>query len=395
MRTAFLLLVAAAWPSVGYAGTVNFCIYHTGSYDDNDAGDAPHDYWTNDTAKAARGAWVTIYRGYYPIFDDYLGDTGGSGALGCTGDLTFEGSSNSEYLVYLRSTGHVNGNTVSARYDAGTHATAIFYHTVTDGDGSENIVVGDSVISPSSSAWYLFNVYQAGAWSLYRHAGGISGETLYYNIDEDNTHRFSGGEVELDYEFGSIRKFVIAHETGHWIAEVRTGGVMGDASDYGIQDGTCPTEPNASSNHSMRSEEWAGAAASEGWAHFYAADVWNDHGEDNCGFEYYKEVGGDDDPTVDCESANGDFPRERLDADCGGTSQHGVELDWLRQFWDVHTNSSTVNSPHFTTMSSWLETAGSWSRSDVYTVLDAEANDVGGDLNTYWDSVKDFNGVNH
>jgi hypothetical protein len=185
-------------------------------------------------------------------------------------------------------------------------------------------------------------------------------------------------------------KFVIVHEAGHWIADARAQQML-DAGDTSIEDATCPAE--GTTIHSMRSEEWAGGAASEGFAHFYSADVWNDDDEDDCGFEYWRTVEGVGTPAVDCEYGGGDFPLGYLEDACGGTAQHGVELDWLRAFWDVHTNGSTP--PSFTGVANWLDNAGSWSRSNVYSVLDAEADDVGGSLETNWDAAVFANGIDH
>ena len=82
-----------------------------------------------------------------------------------------------------------------------------------------------------------------------------------------------------------------------------------------------------------------------------------------------------------------------LDTSCGGTSTHGVELDWLRQFWDVHTDAPS--QPTFTTMANWLDAAGNWTKTTAYSVLDAEADDVGGSLQTNWNATADYNGVDH
>jgi hypothetical protein len=102
-----------------------------------------------------------------------------------------------------------------------------------------------------------------------------------------------------------------------------------------------------------------------------------------------------------------DFPVRYLETQgCAGRgggsplSGCGVELDWLRVFWDVHTNSGSGLDPSFTTIAGWLDTATPWTQSYAYNELEAEANDVAGALNTNWDASKgssgsDVNGVDH
>jgi hypothetical protein len=72
---------------------------------------------------------------------------------------------------------------------------------------------------------------------------------------------------------------------------------------------------------------------------------------------------------------------------------HGVELDWLRAFWDVHTDG--VPPPTFTAMLDWFGGATPWSRSTAYTEIDEEADVVLGQINAVWDWTKVQNGVDH
>jgi hypothetical protein len=254
--------------------------------------------------------------------------------------------------------------------------------------------------------YMVMNVYQAGAYAMYRHGGGLPNQIFEYWVGDSITNtRYNRTleriEVSAHPTTGLGRwdeKFVIVHEAGHRMADLRTQSVMNLAQDYHITDATCPAEPtpDLGDDHSMRSEEYSGAAAGEGFAHFYAADVWNDHDETDCWFEYYKEVNGDFHPLVNCETRNGDFTIRRLETDCGGTNNHGTELDWLRTFWDVHTRGAAPD-PSFTSIVSWLDTADAWSETTAYDELDEEADDLGdeNELNTNWDWAKNLNGVDH
>ena len=81
---------------------------------------------------------------------------------------------------------------------------------------------------------------------------------------------------------------------------------------------------------------------------------------------------------------------------CDGTSQanRGVEVDWLRQFWDVKVDGS---NPQFIDVMIWV--LNSWFY-DVppgwdypYVQLDSAADDFGGGINTNWDNSKGTNGI--
>lgn len=166
----------------------------------------------------------------------------------------------------------------------------------------------------------------------------------------------------------------------------------------------------------MWSREKQSCAFYEGFAHFYAADVFNSHNENDCVFRYYKEDylyanDGTGLTTVDCEASTSttnysvvDFPPATPltvlepafmeTKPCGSAfTNRGVEIDWFRQMWDTHTNSSTPTS--FTTQINWARDAISFSTSNYYDALDAQATVVGGSLDSNWNSAVVANGINH
>jgi hypothetical protein len=177
---------------------------------------------------------------------------------------------------------------------------------------------------------------------------------------------------------------------GHAIGDFGTGGklINGNVS---MNSATCPATAN---DHSIGSQEWVSGAMIEGWGHFFAADVFNDDSEADCGFEYYKTTFSDSSPAIDCESGNSPYVLAYMENECGPTvDNRGVELDWLRQFWDVHTNGGGIS---FNTMlTTWINNANTWTNTTAYDELDAEANSVGGTLNANWDGMKSANGVDH
>ena len=79
-----------------------------------------------------------------------------------------------------------------------------------------------------------------------------------------------------------------------------------------------------------------------------------------------------------------------LPAAAGG---HGVELDWLRAFWDVHTNGS--NPPHMNTVLDWIDSADEPNNGTAYDELDEAADAYGGVILTNWNSAVNLNGIDH
>jgi hypothetical protein len=72
----------------------------------------------------------------------------------------------------------------------------------------------------------------------------------------------------------------------------------------------------------------------------------------------------------------------------------GVEIDWLRQLWDVRTDGTSP--PSMNSMITWIDwTAGVIWKENAYQQLSSAADIVGGTLNATWDSRAPTNGVDH
>jgi hypothetical protein len=199
---------------------------------------------------------------------------------------------------------------------------------------------------------------------------------------------------------------MLVHELGHRLAAFATSK-LSDGSDKGWAEGQndCDAFPSGGV-HSMRSAEYQGGALYEGFAHFYAADVWNNHGQTDCWFKYYQAIEEDDDPYFNCEVASTNFPvgySEDVPCDCiaepplpPNAMACAVELDWLRTLWDVHTNYGSGVDPSFTyILTTWLGGADAWDRNNVYDMLDARASALSGNLDNAWDAAKGANAVDH
>ncbi|MEO2169972.1 MAG: beta-propeller fold lactonase family protein, partial [bacterium] len=123
-------------------------------------------------------------------------------------------------------------------------------------------------------------------WNVAKYGGCYTGTGLFIGqspLNADPMHHCSRW------------KYIIAHEIGHVMA-----GMLIDESihgDYWASDALsglssmcrCDHVVSANSVHCFQSLEDIGSALTEGWAQFYAARAFNNLGEGNCSFAYYKE----------------------------------------------------------------------------------------------------------
>jgi hypothetical protein len=88
-------------------------------------------------------------------------------------------------------------------------------------------------------------------------------------------------------------------------------------------------------NHCLQSREYISAAQLEGWAHFYAADLFNSGAQSNSWFAYYKQFnffGFPLYPPVHVDAyGNPQWIRNHCNA-----IDTGSELDWLTFYWWIN-----------------------------------------------------------
>lgn len=142
----------------------------------------------------------------------------------------------------------------------------------------------------------------------------------------------------------SLIKFVVAHELGHVVQ-----GANFSFGSYSYSTGddpfvaACRCDHVQSSNqlHCLQSRETFVAAAIEGFAHFYAAKVWNNPNQADCKFVYYKEFLSAGLPFVQTPPVpkNCGGPVEWRDHYCTETANRGTEFDWLTFYWTLHTKT--------------------------------------------------------
>lgn len=158
-----------------------------------------------------------------------------------------------------------------------------------------------------------------------------------------------------------LYKFLVAHEVGH-VAELTYanreygnddhyyhGATDNHPNPYDLVDGGSCASDDVS--HGATTVEWVSAAENEGFAHFVAADVYNDHTDSTGAFTYYKpEWFPTDFPLEGIPSANVSemrYATRYMDRWCTVSEQFaGVELDWMRFFWDLHTDTGVDIEDH-------------------------------------------------
>ncbi len=342
-----------------------FCFKVVTDYDDVGIGEDQYPD-AGPTARVARGMLWTS--------GSLSGNTGdgitGTNPEGCSQPISVTPGQSYSFRLYTSGTSNRHAIRVQ---DFTSGARASHLVAVTASASTTQWVT----ISPADAR---FNVYMVVAFSTFQHAGlGAGDVTVHASADDSHAN---GTDVWIQTG-DEDEKFVIAHEVGHFTHRDSAGGVASDCSHQSTQ---CPS----SGSHRITSKEFVSCAFSEGFADFFAADVFNNHGEDDCWLFMHG-------TTINCESANDALPLRYLEVTCDAPfAGFGVQTDWSRAFWDVHTNTTT--EPTLNDMLRWMEDANdntAWSKTNSYTLLDAEANAVGGVLGSNWDAAKTANGIDH
>ncbi len=251
----------------------------------------------------------------------------------------------------IQSEALVNGNTLKVYESVGF--TYLFgppqFTPITSGTFTITTPLG-------ASQW---NIANAVGHAMYRHSGGLSGETFEFfdqgNPDDGKTGYDRDNDRVYIESFSSNRKYIIVHEFGHILAA--RANWCGSSSccaepscaanhDYYADPDNCYTV--ATKNHELHSKELQSSAVWEGISHFYAAVAFNETSESDCVFVYYKVIDWNlnEDPAdlqenagspVSCESGPTIAPNpDYLGSYCTGIlDNRGTEYDWLRFWWDL------------------------------------------------------------
>lgn len=191
------------------------------------------------------------------------------------------------------------------------------------------------------------------------------------------------------------------HELGHQLA-YRKNGDNGPSKSYDAAWNNCFTDNEQ--KHEAVSKEYQSAAASEGFAHYYAAVSFNDTAQSDCGFAYYKSTDWNLDDNLDpqwvsCEGGpmTGVDGHDYLGDWCTGTlTNRATEWDWLRFLWDLDTDEGVTTEQIFEIWAgayphTWVAygdaTGSGYPASRLRDAADARG------LLTAWDAWDNENGV--
>lgn len=299
-----------------------FCMEWYVAPTDNGFGE---DYGTQDSGWRARGAKMALWQDGTKIFDGYLNRYG----CAIVNTTSNEG-------VYASWKGE-------ARLESGGGYITVRHLSSSANDASDIV---------NYSVWidnvYSGQVYRPEMWNFdsmgmlaygaqERFNGGVNGVTYYLkkagcgdDPDKGSCATSMYGQPGIFMSSGQYRrKFILAHEYGHRLL-ASVADYKNDCSHNG-------------SGHGMKGIEYGSCAAMEGWGHFVAVDMWNAHPHDDASelnpdgiivywdgsnTVYHAEIGSDQ-PYCHQQYPDGlifvcDF--------------FGYELDWMRQWWDYHTN---------------------------------------------------------
>jgi hypothetical protein len=344
------------------------------------------DYGTDPMSPwIARGGRVSIVQKGKSLFDGYLD------ANGCTG--AFQATSGLDFSIFGYSRARIAGNDVIARGADGKEASFVIWDA--DPGVNQNPVYVFPEVAPVTT------MLAVGAYTMQKFNGGMAGKSMPL---EHRCNPAPGGCCDCAQDggiwltdFGADKKFAISHEMGHRILSLYMGGFINDDT-YDL-DSNNNLACDTSTSHAMWSMEYDSAAAMEGWAHFIAAATYNDRAGENPGgaFRYWSSSN-----TIDIEESSPQFPSNYNDTVCSQIQvstgfKMGVELDWLRHYWDYYTNALDVDPgarPTVKQMMAEMDAAPVWSRGTAWTSMRAGVSSYSGaDQLARWDQHGAWNGV--
>jgi hypothetical protein len=295
---------------------VRLCVVLTVSYDDVKLGE---DYWTrNEYAKPAIGVLVKVTDRFGGLlFDGWAGDgvlTDGEpydAGLGC---VWIAASDFTNWTVHIFSQAMVRTNLIT-----------VFRHETQEVRSHWDVgfvnadIPGETVFAASPSA-PAANALAAASFALLRHDGGLHDREYEIHIAGTNRSYYSRSDTKVHLHQDS-GKFTIAHEMGHALHH-RVWSAMDSDLTYTGDSLHPQCQSPAGNAHKMKSKEYNLGAFVEGFAHYYATDIWNNHSEADAVYRTHDMAIG----------------AKWMETNCG-TALYGFGngWDWARFFWDFHT----------------------------------------------------------
>jgi hypothetical protein len=341
---------------VDKASSTRFCVNVRYTFDDAGFGEDRLAAFPAGTVRAAH-AKARVRRGSTTLFDAHLDGNGCTPSLGT--------STAGDYTVRLTSQLSRSGKHIQIRDNLDDSTVSNWDTTVRiSASTSSTMTVAPSVpfdygnaIALTSTALSVLPQAIIGTFHVLVNQG-CSGTNDAFDAC------FSPGFKQLKIGLNQAgqrlitKKFVIAHELGHGVQSGLFGLFGGGYSPNPPVDTVncnCNHVDSANKLHCLQGRELVGPAAAEGFAHYYAARLFNALSPTECTFTYYKEVrwnvGPDpagSDPTICVEPDCSEPPvaiscasQWALNRDlCGDDPMYpdtGTEADWLMFLWSLTT----------------------------------------------------------
>jgi len=387
--TAFALIVLSALPAEAYNHT--FCARTRVTTIDSGIGE---DYYTTGgaTTHPARYAQMRVTRNGATVVN-----TTYAASNGC---LYFSSPYSTGFKLEMWSKARIprtdnSGftNTLNVHFSNGTFA--YWFWNINPGPSGNPVVVQTNQTRRS-------NLFGISSWILARWSDGLVNKTFTVRDQAcpgiPNNSCNSGSTLYINPD-SHDRKFLIAHELGHAIVH-RWINYHPNAS-YSLNTGgaNCTT---SQTSHALHSKEYQSAALTEGFAQFYATAAWNSEGQTGGWFRYYKDYYKNGSVTnVNVENGNTGGATRYMEKNCSGSDAgRGVELDWMRAFWDYRTNSGTKPT-HYQILRQLKNAVigGDWGHSDAYDAFSGAVadydNQYGTSFYSRWLTMATYNGVDH
>jgi len=227
---------------------------------------------------------------------------------------------------------------------------------------------------PFVTGYLVWKIYAAAAETIYQepHPDAPTFMFYYEPANESASTKIEFGETVTHIgPTVSREKFTISHELGHQYLMQRTNNFYSN-SDYGQYQCTtsscpvaCESSPAANCYHKLTSKENMTAAVDEAWGYFISALTWSS----GTSCQMANKVGTGYE-AVDCDSGTTSYPTGYLAGTCEscGTTwgdpdceSAGVELDWIRVFWNTNRPCSNHGS-----ISNWLDVLDAVSFFDLH-----------------------------
>lgn len=333
---------------------------------------------------------------------------------GCFSQTYTTTGGTSDWTIGVKSYGRLSGNNELRTHNTGG-VTSYYEATFTDIPNA-----GGTFIRTWPTEYILLRMYAILAYAIEEgFRGDFANQTLraWWSANGatgaspcgcDDTTPYtacacsSGGQGHIAVQDGlSNLKFVLGHEYGH-------RALYATLADPSAHPNNCSldSDENGSANngHSMTSLEWNSCAAMEGWAHFVSADIFtsNHHagGDPSGWFRYFGDL-------IDAEAewSNSNACSDYIDQYADQCSSHslcddpvdpdcdqiGTELDWMRTFWDYHTDDDIPGSlRNHVQLQGDIEASGGWAANTAWDDIDAGMTARG--TGARWQTVGDYNG---